>query len=81
MKNKPWKEWKTRKVSFIAVSLLWLCTAIQGLSGREISDSIIDFIYKGGTWMLGFGILLVVSDKAAEKIVNIISRRGGGCDE
>lgn len=78
MKNKPWKTWKTRKVTFIAVCILWLAMAILGLCGRTIDPTIIDFIYGAGKWLLTFGILLVISDKAAESLQKIM--RGGSDD-
>lgn len=78
MKNKPWKTWKTRKVSFIAVCILWLVMAILGLCGREIDPTIIDFIYGAGKWLLTFGILLVISDKAGDML---LKRNGGNGDE
>ncbi len=68
MKNKPWKMWKTRKKVFIAVCLLWLATAILGLSGRPIDDGIVDFIFGAGKWLLSFGIALVLSDKAVDEL-------------
>lgn len=68
MKNKPWKAWKTRKVSFIMVCLVWLSAAILGLSGWEIATDILDFIYKAGVWLLTFGIALVLSDKAVDSL-------------
>lgn len=71
MKNKPWKTWKTRKVTFIVVCILWLATAILGLCGRSIDSSIIDFIYGGGKWLLSFGIALVMSDKAAKALLSM----------
>lgn len=81
MKNKPWKEWKTRKKSFLIVGTLWMATAIRGLLGYEISADVLDFIYKGGVWMLSFGIVLVLSDKAGEKILKLLLRFKGGEDE
>ena len=78
MKNKPWKAWKTRKVTFIAVCILWLVTAVLGLLGRTIDSSIIDFIFGGGKWLLTFGITLVISDKVAD---TLIKRKDGTLDE
>lgn len=77
MKNKPWKTWKTRKITFIIVCIVWLSTAILGLSGREIDPTMIDFIFGAGKWLLGFGISLVLTDKVADKIIE----RGGNINE
>ena len=74
IKNKPWKAWKTRKVSFICVCILWLAVAIKGLLGYNIDQSIIDFIYDGGKWLLTFGIILVLSDKAGDKLMRIFRK-------
>lgn len=64
--NVPWKGWKTRKRAFIGVCLIWLIYAILGVFGVEIDTAFLDFIYKAGTWILGFGTSIVVSDKVAE---------------
>lgn len=78
MKNKPWKTWKTRKVTFIAVCILWLVMAVLGLCGREIDPTIIDFIFGAGKWLLTFGIVLVISDKTGDML---LKRNGGNGDE
>lgn len=73
IKNKAWKVWKTRKTAFIIVSIVWLMYAIKGYLGHEFNTDILDFVYKAGVWILGFGITLVLSDKAADKLAE---RRG-----
>ena len=78
MKNKPWKAWKTRKVTFISVCILWLVMAILGLCGHPIESTIIDFIYGAGRWLLTFGITLVISDKVAD---TLLKRKDGTLDE
>ena len=60
MKNKPWKAWKTRKISFTVVALIWLLYAILGLFGFNFNSELLDFIFNAGVWMLGFGITLVI---------------------
>lgn len=77
LKNKPWKTWKTRKVTFIVVCILWAVTAILGLCGCPVEQGIIDFIYGAGKWLLTFGIGLVLTDKVADTLV----KRGGNGDE
>lgn len=69
MKNRPWKAWKTRKISFTAVALIWLLYAILGLSGRNFNTELLDFIFHAGVWMLGFGITLVIADKVGDKLI------------
>lgn len=78
MKNRPWKSWKTRKISFTAVALIWLSYAILGLIGREFNTDILNFIFNAGVWMLGFGITLVVADKVGGKL---LKRKVGNDDE
>lgn len=78
MKNKPWKSWKTRKRTFIAVTMLWLIYAVLGLFGVEFNSELLDFIYKAGVWLLSFGITLVMTDKVADKL---IKRKVGSDDE
>ena len=69
MKNKPWKSWKTRKISFTAVALIWLLYAILGLAGHNFNTELLDFIFHAAVWMLGFGITLVIADKVADKLI------------
>ena len=69
MKNKPWKAWKTRKISFTVVALIWLLYAILGLAGHNFNTELLDFIFHGGVWMLGFGITLVIADKVGDKLL------------
>ena len=69
MKNKPWKSWKTRKISVTVVALIWLLYAILGLAGHEFNSDILNFIFNAGVWMLGFGITLVIADKVADKLI------------
>ena len=78
MKNKPWKSWKTRKISFTVVALIWLLYAFLGLIGHEFNSDMLDFIFHAGVWMLGFGITLVIADKVADKL---IKRKVGNDDE
>ena len=70
MKNKPWKAWKTRKISFTVVALIWLLYAILGLFGFNFNSELLDFIFNAGVWMLGFGITLVIADKVGDKLIN-----------
>ena len=78
MKNKPWKAWKTRKISFTVVALIWLLYAILGLFGFSFNSELLDFIFHAGVWMLGFGITLVIADKVGDKL---IKRKVGSHDE
>ena len=45
---------------------MWLIYAVLGMFKVEIDTAFLDFIYKAGTWILGFGTTLVVADKTAE---------------
>ena len=78
MKNKPWKSWKTRKISFTVVALIWLLYAILGLFCFNFNSELLDFIFNAGVWMLGFGITLVIADKVGDKL---IKRKVGSYDE
>lgn len=70
--NLPWKEWPTRKISFTMVSLLWFAYAIAGMFGIEPNETITELIvYNGGKWILTFGIILVLSDKAGKKLLQL----------
>ena len=48
---------------------MWLVYAILGMFKVEIDTAFLDFIYKAGTWILGFGTALVTYDKLAELIL------------
>ena len=78
MKNKPWKSWKTRKISFTVVALIWLLYAILGLIGHEFNSDMLNFIFNAGVWMLGFGITLVIAEKVGDKL---ITRKVGNDEE
>ena len=78
MKNKPWKSWKTRKISFTAVALIWMTYAVLGLFGFDFNSELLDFIFKAGVWMLGFGITLVMADKVGDKL---LKRKAGSDNE
>ena len=78
MKNKPWKAWKTCKISFTVVALIWLLYAILGLAGHNFNTELLDFIFNAGVWMLGFGITLVIADKVGDKLIR---RKAGNDDE
>ena len=78
MKNRPWKAWKTRKISFTVVALIWLLYAILGLAGHNFNTELLDFIFHAGVWMLGFGITLVIADKVGDKLIN---RKAGNDNE
>lgn len=47
---------------------MWLIYAVLGMFKVEIDTAFLDFIYKAGTWILGFGTALVVSDKVSETL-------------
>ena len=73
-KNAPWKGWRTRKISFVGVCLVWLVYAVLGTLKAEIDVNILDFIYKGGVWILSFGTALVTCDKLSEVLLKIFSK-------
>ena len=78
MKNRPWKSWKTRKISFTVVALIWLLYAILVLAGHNFNTELLDFIFHAGVWMLGFGITLVSAEIVGDKL---IKRKVGNDDE
>lgn len=48
---------------------MWLAYSFLGMFKVEIDTAFLDFIYKAGTWILGFGTALVTYDKMAELIL------------
>ena len=69
--NSPWKGWKTRKISFTGVCIVWLAYATLGLFKYDIEEPILNFVYKAGVWLLGCGTMLVVSDKFSDKMIRL----------
>ena len=76
-RNRPWKGWKTRKIAFIIVALVWLIYAGKGLTEMPPEEVMLDFIYKAGVWILSFGIILVCSDKITELLLQIHKKKKG----
>ena len=68
--NKPWKKWKTRKVSFIGVLLfLVLYTAISFVLSwfdHAIDDTVTTEVFKTGRWVIVTGTSIVLADSASK---------------
>lgn len=72
--NVPWKGWRTRKISFVGVCLIWLIYAVLGMFEVEIEEPVLEFVYKAGVWILGFGTALVTADKVSELLLKIFGK-------
>ena len=70
--NVPWKAWKTRKIAFVSVCLVWLIYAILGMFKVEVDTLFLEFILDGGKFILGAGTALVTTDKVAELLLKFI---------
>ena len=66
MNNKPWKEWKTRKLSFVGVVCFWIIYIVFALVlsafGILIPDTITDNVFTAGEWIVGSGCFITVAD-------------------
>lgn len=63
--NKAWKEWKTRKASFIGVIIFWIIFTITILIldvfSVDVSDTIINNVFDAGKWIITTGCAITVS--------------------
>ena len=62
IKNKPWKKWRTRKVTFVGVLFIWLLLLALDLIGVEINEIIIENLFDKGAWVITTGTLLVLRE-------------------
>lgn len=60
-KNRPWKKWRTRKITFIGVLLVWLLLVGLDVAGVELNDLIIEKVFDKGAWVITTGTLLVLT--------------------
>lgn len=63
LKNKPWKKWRTRKITFIGVLLVWLVLIGLDVAGVELNDLTIEKAFDKGAWVITTGTLLVLTDR------------------
>lgn len=66
LKNKPWKQWKTRKFSFLY--MIFLCTLAIGLTGIFTNFSIewLEEVRKFCQFVVGTGTALIIAPSFTE---------------
>ena len=67
IKNKPWKKWRTRKITFVGVLFVWVLLIIFDLVGIEMSDIIVENVFDKGIWVIGTGTIIVLADSKKNK--------------
>ena len=69
IKNRPWKKWRTRKVTFIGVLLfLIIYTVISFILSwydHAIDTTVTTEVFKTGRWVILTGTSIVLADAAS----------------
>lgn len=72
--NKKPKEWKTRKIAFMGVLLVWIIVIAVGFIcnwfGRELNDTLINNIFSAGKWVIATGCSIVIAGNVTDCIKN-----------
>lgn len=72
--NRKPKEWKTRKIAFVGVLLVWLIVILVGFLcswfGRELNDTLINNIFSAGKWVIITGCSIVITGNITDCIGN-----------
>lgn len=70
IKNRPWKKWKTRKVTFIGVLLfLLIYTTISFILSwydHAIDTTVTTEVFKTGRWVIMTGTSIVLADSVSK---------------
>jgi len=70
LKNKPWKTWRTRKITFVGVLCFLLvytglCILLAWYD-HTIDSTVTTEVFKTGRWIIVTGTSIVLSDAAAK---------------
>jgi antibiotic biosynthesis monooxygenase (ABM) superfamily enzyme len=72
--NRKPKEWKTRKIAFMGVLLVWIIVIAIGFIcnwfGKELNDTLIDNIFSAGKWVIATGCSIVIAGNVTDCIKN-----------
>lgn len=70
IKNRPWKKWRTRKVTFVGVLLfLVIYTVISFILSwydHAIDTTVTTEVFKTGRWVILTGTSIVLADAASK---------------
>ena len=67
--NRQPKEWKTRKIAFVGVLLVWLAVITIGF-GKDLNDTLINNIFSAGKWVIATGCSIVIAGNITKCIEN-----------
>ena len=64
-KDKPWKEWKTRKITLVGVVLAWfiyiVIGVLMGWFGHELDTTLTENIFSSGKWLITTGCAITIA--------------------
>ena len=70
IKNRPWKKWRTRKVTFVGVLLFLVIytifSFIMSWYDHAIDSTVTTEVFKTGRWVIMTGTSIVLSDAASK---------------
>lgn len=70
IKNRPWKKWRTRKVTFVGVLLFLVIytifSFIMSWCDHAIDSTVTTEVFKTGRWVIMTGTSIVLADAASK---------------
>lgn len=70
IKNRPWKKWRTRKVTFVGVLLFLVIytifSFIMSWYDHAIDSTVTIEVFKTGRWVIMTGTSIVLADAASK---------------
>lgn len=70
IKNRPWKKWRTRKVTFVGVLLFLVIytifSFIMSWYDHAIDSTVTTEVFKTGRWVIMTGTSIVLVDAASK---------------
>lgn len=70
IKNRPWKKWRTRKVTFVGVLLFLVIYTIfsfvMSWYDHAIDSTVTTEVFKTGRWVIMTGTSIVLADAASK---------------
>lgn len=70
IKNRPWKKWRTRKVTFVGVLLFLVIytifSFIMSWYDHAIDSTVTTEVFKTGRWVIMTGTSIVLADAVSK---------------
>lgn len=70
IKNRPWKKWRTRKVTFVGVLfflvIYTIFSFIMSWYDHAIDSTVTTEVFKTGRWVIMTGTSIVLADAASK---------------